>query len=66
MQLPVTSHAESLLEVLFLTDCLLGANANTDELKLENPVTTGELDSFRDNGLWRHLNLSKQAQSLSD
>lgn len=65
MQLAVTFYAESLLEVIFLMDSLLGANVNTDELKLENTVTRSDLDSFTDNGLWRHLNLPKQPQSLS-
>jgi len=45
-------------------DSLLGANANTDKLKLENTVTTSDLDSFTDNGLWRHPNLSKQPLNL--
>lgn len=49
--------AGSLLEVTFLMDSLLGANA--DELKLENTVSTGDVDSFIDNCLWRHLDLTK-------
>lgn len=55
----------SLLEVTFLMDSLLGVNANADELKVENTVTTSDVDSFTDNCLWRHLDLAKQTKSLS-
>lgn len=64
-QLLVTLWAESPLEVAFLIHPLPGANANTDELELENTVTASDLSSFTDNGLWRHLNLSKQPHNLS-